>query len=81
MPVNYKVPVRRDVCLRIGDARLFVQVKHIGSRKSILQLNIPDNCRVELHPAPGEESLWPDGGVNCASEKHGYEIKRRRRVS
>lgn len=81
MPTNYSVPIKRDLCLRLGDQRLFVQVKRIGQRKVELQLNIPDECRIERFPVEGEEHLWPDGGVNCASEKHGYQIKSRKRMS
>lgn len=80
MPVNYTIPIKRDLCLRVGDERIFVQVKAISPRKCVLQLNISDEVRIERFPEPGDEEHWPDGGINCASEKHGYQIKRRGRI-
>lgn len=86
MPAVITTLVKRDICLRIDGAegeepkRIFLQVKDIGPRKVRLQLSLPDDVKVQHAPDEGEEKLWPDGGINCANEKHGYRIRNQRRT-
>lgn len=80
MPAVYTVPIRKDLCLRLGDQRVFLQVKSISPRKVKIQLILPDDVRVERSPEPGDERHWPDGGINCVNEKQGYQLRRQRRA-